>query len=99
MRNALLFCAVLGIAGVLAGAASAHEYVPYRHHHRYHPRIVVAPRPVVVARRVPPVVVVPGTVLAYPPYAPIVAPAPVCAPPPRAAFGYYGRGFGITLGF
>ena len=99
MRNALLVCTVLGIAGVLVGAANAHEYAPYHHyHHGYHPGVVMAPR-VVVARPACPVVVTPAPVYAYPPYAPVVVPAPVYAPAPRAAFGYYGRGFGISVGF
>lgn len=97
MRNALLVCTVLGIAG-FAGTARAHEYAPYHHHH-YHPGVVVAPPPVVVARPACPVVVAPGPVMSYSPYAPLLVPPPVYAPAPRAAFQYYGRGFGISVGF
>ena len=89
MKTSLIAAVVLGLAGLWAGTTSAHEY-GHHHGHPYH-------YPVVVAR--PPVVYQPPVVVRYPAYRPIVVPAPVYVPAPCGTFNYYGRGFGISLGF
>jgi hypothetical protein len=100
MKNAVAILTVWGLGILFAGTATAHEYVVYRGHHRHHPAVAVYPpvlvaRPVLVERRV----LVAPPVVRYPAYRPVLVPAPVYAPAPVGTFNYYGRGYGISVGF
>lgn len=94
MKRVLLVLLVLGLVSLVGTSAFAYgPHGGYGHHSGHgwhHPAVIVAPRPVVVAR---PVIVSP-----YPAYYPYAYP-PVQDCGPHGSLGYWGRNFGISIGF